>query len=388
MKIEVSKADLGQAISTASRAISARSTLPILSNILFDAEGEVLRLTATDLDTGIRYTMRAKILESGSLTVPAGILGDVISSLPDTEVSLESEDGRLLVRCGKSDYTILTTPADEFPVVPEVTDDFALTLPQGVLREILRQTVFAASKEESRTILMGVLFEFVPAGRKNGFLRLNVVATDTHRLAYRTTAAEQHGVRSPLGASLDAKRAVIVPAKPLSELMRVLSDSEEETVRMHVTESQVQFAIAKSEAGTSMTLVSRVLDGQFPNYEKVIPKEAERKITVSAKEFASALRRVAIVARENAEKAVFRTQGDVVVITAESHEVGKAHEEVSISMEGPDIEIAFNVRYLIEALSAIDSETITLEMTQPLSPGVIKSADNEDWLYVVMPMAT
>ncbi len=382
MKIEVSKADLGQAISTASRAISARSTLPILSNILFDAEEEVLRLTATDLDTGIRYTMRAKILESGSLTVPAGILGDVISSLPDAEVSLESENGQLLVRCGKSDYTILTTPADEFPVVPEVTDDFALTLPQGVLREILRQTVFAASKEESRTILMGVLFEFVPAGgRKNGGSRLNVVATDTHRLAYRTTDA------GAFGASLDAKRAVIVPAKPLAELMRVLSDSEEEIVRMHVTESQVQFAISKSETGTSMMLVSRVLDGQFPNYEKVVPRDAERRITCDAKEFASALRRVAIVARENAEKAIFHTQGDIVVITAESPEVGKAHEEVPIQMEGPDIEIAFNVRYLIEALGAIDGETITLEMTQPLSPGVLKSADNEDWLYVVMPMA-
>lgn len=382
MKIEVSKADLGQAISTTSRAISARSTLPILSNILFDAEEEVLRLTATDLDTGIRYTLRAKILESGSLTVPAGILGDVISSLPDAEVSLESEDGRLLVRCGKSDYTILTTPADEFPVVPEVADELGLTLPQGLLKEILRQTVFATSKEESRTILMGVLFEFVPVGgRKNGGCRLNVVASDTHRLAYRTTDV------GSFGATLDTKRAVVVPAKPLAELMRVLSDSEEETVQMHVAETQVQFAIAKSEAGTSMTLVSRVLDGQFPNYERVIPKDAERKITASAKEFAAALRRVAIVARKNAEKAIFRTQGDVIIITAESPEVGKAHEEVPISMEGPDIEIAFNVRYLIEALGAIDSETITLELTQPLSSGVLKAEGDEDWLYVVMPMA-
>jgi DNA polymerase-3 subunit beta len=382
MKIEVRKADLGQAISTVSRATSLRSTLPILSNILFDAEEDSVRLTATDLDTGIRYTMRAKILESGSLTVPAGILGDVISSLPNEVLSLESGDERLIVRCGKSGYTILTTPADEFPVVPEVTDDFALTLPQGVLREILRQTVFAASKEESRTILMGVLFEFTPTGgRKNGGGRLNVVATDTHRLAYRTTEA------GSFGATLDAKRAVIVPAKPLAELVRFLSDLEEEVVRMHVTESHVQFTISKSETGTSMTLVSRVSDGQFPNYEKVIPKDAERKITCSAKEFASALRRVAIVARENAEKAIFHTQSDRVIITAESPEVGKAREEVSIQMEGPDIEIAFNVRYLTEALGAIDGETITLEMTQPLSPGVLKCADNEDWLYVVMPMA-
>ncbi|MCS6863156.1 MAG: DNA polymerase III subunit beta, partial [Abditibacteriales bacterium] len=130
MKIEVSKADLGQAINTASRAISSRSTLPILNSILFDAEGEFLHLTATDLDTSIRYTLRAKILEAGSLAVPAGILGDVVSSLPDAEVSLESEDGWLLVRCGKSDYTILTMRIDEFPVVPEIVGDFALTLPQ------------------------------------------------------------------------------------------------------------------------------------------------------------------------------------------------------------------------------------------------------------------
>ncbi|MCS6862504.1 MAG: DNA polymerase III subunit beta, partial [Abditibacteriales bacterium] len=249
-------------------------------------------------------------------------------------------------------------------------------------KETLRQTVFATSKEEMPRSMMGVLFEFVPTGgRRDGGCRLNVVATDTHRLAYRTTDA------LPFGAPLDAKRSVIVPAKPLGELMRVLSDSEEETVRMHITESQVQFTLAKPDMGTSITMISRVLDGQFPNYEKVIPRDAERKITCDARELAAALRRVAIVARENAERAMFRMQGDVVIITAESREVGKAHEEVPISMEGPDIEIAFNVRYLIEALSAIDSETVTLELTQPLLPGVLKAADREDWLYVVMPMA-
>jgi DNA polymerase-3 subunit beta len=385
MKIACQKSDLGQAINTASRAISPRSTLPILSNILLDAEEDSIRLTATDLDTGIRYVMRAQILEEGSLTVPAGILGDVIASLPEAEVSLESEDGRLLVRCGKSDYTILTTPADEFPVVPEVTDDFTCSLPQGLLKEVLRQTVFAASKEESRMIMMGVLFEFVPlSGRARGNgagSRLNVVATDTHRLAYKTTEIGGEGQ-----TALEAKRSVIVPAKPLAELVRVLSDSEEETVRVHFTDSQVQFAIARTESGTAMTLVSRVLDGQFPNYENAIPKDAERKLTVDAKEFNSALRRVAIVARENMEKAVFRTQGDVVVITAESPEVGKAHEEVPATLEGGDIEIAFNVRYLIEALGNIEGDTVTLELTQPFLPGVLKSTASEDWLYVVMPM--
>jgi DNA polymerase-3 subunit beta len=358
-----------------------------LSNILIEAEEDSIRLTATDLDTGIRYTMRANVQEPGALTVPAGILGDVVSSLPDAEISMESEDGRLAVHCGKSDYTILTTPADEFPIVPDVSDDFACSLPQGLLKNLLRQTVFAAASEkDSRTILMGVLFEFVPpAGSRsqgNGGYRLNLVATDTHRLAYRTAELGANG-----NSALEAKRAVIVPAKPLTELARVLSDSEEQTVRVHVTESQVQFSVANPETGVSMVLVSRVLDGQFPNYEKVIPKDAERKLTCDAKEFNSALRRVAIVARASSEKAIFRTQGDTVIITAESPEVGKAHEEVPAMLEGSDIEIAFNVRYLIEALGNIEGETITLELTQPLSPGVLKSPDNENWLYVVMPMA-
>jgi DNA polymerase-3 subunit beta len=190
------------------------------------------------------------------------------------------------VRCGKSDYTILSLPAEDFPVVPEVKEGIELTLPQATLKEMLRMTTFAASKEETRSILMGVLFE----ARGN---TLTLVATDTHRLAWK---------QATLGEEISQPISMIIPAKPLAELERVLKDSVEETVQVRFGNSQVQFSTDQ------VTLVSRVLDGQFPNYEKVIPKNVERKIRIDRAQLLDAVRRVYIVAKQNNEKGVWKTK--------------------------------------------------------------------------------
>jgi DNA polymerase-3 subunit beta len=268
------------------------------------------------------------------------------------------------VRSGKSDYTILSLPAEDFPVVPEVTEGTDLTLPQATLKEMLRLTTFAASKEETRSILMGVLFE----ARGDS---LTLVATDTHRLAWKKAQLSEE-VASPVSA--------IVPARPLVELERVLKDTVDETVHIRFGPSQVQFETQ------DVTLVSRVLDGQFPNYEKVIPKAVERKITFDRGEFLSAARRVFIVAKQNSEKTIITTKGDLLEMTAESQEVGRAYEEVPISMDGENLTIAFNTRYLIEALGIISTEQATLELSGALNPGILRAGGQGDFLYVVMPM--
>jgi DNA polymerase-3 subunit beta len=368
MKITCERSYLAAALGVAGRAVSNRNTLPILSNVLLETEDDRLKLTATDLDTAIRSVIPATVLENGAVAVPAGVLGDVVSKLPDAPVSLEAQDGKVIVRSGKSDYTILSLPAEDFPVVPEVTEGTDLDLPQATLKEMLRMTTFAASKEETRSILMGVLFE----ARGNV---LTLVATDTHRLAWKQTQ---------LTAEVPTPVSAIIPARPLVELERVLKDSGDENVHIRFSSSQVQF-----ETG-DVTLVSRMLDGQFPNYEKVIPKAAERKIVFDRNEFLNAVRRVFIVAKQNSEKAIIATKGDLLQMTAESQDIGKAYEEVPIRMDGTDLTIAFNARYLMDVLGIVHSDEATMELSGALNPGIIRAGDSttgtSDFLYVVMPM--
>ncbi|MDQ3814677.1 MAG: DNA polymerase III subunit beta [Armatimonadota bacterium] len=364
MRITCERTYLARALDVAGRAVSHRNTLPILSNVLLETEDDRVKLTATDLDTAIRCIIPAHVAENGAVAVPAGILTDVVSKLPDAPVTLEMQDGKVTVRCGKSDYMILSLPAEDFPVVPEVEDGTELTLPQATIKDMLRLTTFSASKEETRSILMGVLFE-----ARGGAMTL--VATDTHRLAWK---------RAQLGTEIVSPVTAIVPAKPLAELERLLKDTVDETVQVRFGASQVQFQT------TDVTLVSRVLDGQFPNYEKVIPKNAERKITFDRNEFLNAIRRVYIVARQNSEKAILTTKGDLLEMTAESQEIGRAYEEVPIAMDGSDITIAFNARYLMEVLNILDTEQASLELTGALNPGITRAGGDSDFLYVVMPM--
>jgi len=356
------------ALGVASRAVSSRNTLPILANVLLETEDDRLKLTATDLDTAIRCVIPAAVAENGSVAVPAGILSDVVSKLPDAPVTIEMEDGKIMVRCGKSQYMILSLPAEDFPVVPEVTEGIDVVVPQSKLKEMLRTTTFAASKEETRSLLMGVLFEAKGS-------TLTLVATDTHRLAWK---------QMNLGEEVGSPISAVVPAKPLVELERVLKDSVDESVHIRFGGSQVQFETA------DVTLVSRTLDGQFPNYEKVIPKTTERRITFDRGEFLDAVRRVHIVARGNADKMILATKGDLLELTAESPEVGRAYEEVPIAMDGSDLTIAFNVRYLIEALNVFEADQASLELTGALNPGILKAGTGQngdsDFLYVVMPM--
>lgn len=364
MKITCERSYLANALGVAGRAVSSRNTLPILSNILLETEDDRLKLTATDLDTAIRCTIPAQIAENGATAVPAALLADMVSKLPDAPITLEAQDGKVAVRCGKSNYTILSLPAEDYPAIPEVNDGTEITLPQGTLKEMLHMTTFAASKEETRSLLMGVLFE-------GSGSNLTLVATDTHRLALK---------KSPSGQELEKPVSLVVPAKPLIELERVLKNSSDETVTVRFGASQAQFQTA------DVTLVSRLLDGQFPNYDKVIPKSAERKITFSREELLNAVRRVNIVAHSSAEKAILTTKGDTIEMTAESPDVGKAFEEVKVSMDGSDITIAFNARYLMEVLGIIESEEVRLELTGALNPGILRPVGNDDFLYVVMPM--
>ena len=361
MKITCEKKYLSSALSSTGRAVSARNTLPVLANILLETQDDRVKLTATDLDTAIRSTIPAQVGENGAVAVPAHLLADVVSKLPDAPITLEHTDGKMKVRCGKSDYTVLCLPAEDYPAVPEVNDGIEFTVDQRVLKDVLHHTTFAASNEETRSLLMGVLFE-----ANKGSLR--GVATDTHRLAWKQVD----------GLDIDTKGSCVIPSKPLTELSRMLTGDAPVTVRFG--SSQAQFETP------DVTLVSRLLDGQFPNYDKVIPKAPERKAVADRAQLLAAVQRVYIVAKGAAEKAIFKFEKDLLTISAESPEVGKAYEEVPITLDGEELTIAYNARYLVNVLNILSSETVSIEMTGNLNPGIVRKGDSNDFLYVVMPM--
>jgi len=359
---------LHEALQHVSRVVSGRTTLPILSNVLLEASGDRLRIVAYDMEIGAQSAVPIQVVEEGALTVPARMLGDVVASLPDATVEMNSEDRSVLgLACGRSEYTINGLPADEYPALPEVSGEVWFELTQAAMRDLIRATIFAASTDETRAILTGVLL----TKDENG---VRMVATDSYRLAVKTIPVSE-------GKGGAEAVQVIVPARALQELNRMLDPAADETpVRVATGEQQIRFEIGP------YILISRLIEGQFPNYERVIPSEVERKIVVNREDLFGAIKRAAIVARAEASKLVFRTQEGTLTVTAESGEVGRAHEELAAQVEGEEIEIAFNAEYLGDVLGVIGSDSVQWSLTGPLSSGVIRGAEDPDYLYVVMPM--
>jgi len=369
VKIACNRRVLHEALQHVSRVVSGRSTLPILSNVLLEAVGDKLRLVAYDMEIGAQSLVDVQAEEEGALTVPARVLGDVVARLPEATVAIARQDRNILrLECGRSQYTINGLAADEYPSLPEVSDGLGFEITQEGMRDLIRSTIFAASTDETRAILTGVLLKREAAAVK-------MVATDSYRLALKTAAADQ----VTLAGEETWDR--IVPARALQELNRMLDPAEQETaVAVTAGEQQIRFCVGP------YTLVSRLIDGQFPNYDRLISSESDRRVAVNREDLEGAIRRAAIVARAEASKLVFRTQDGSLLITAESGDVGQAHEELAATLEGEDLEIAFNAEYLTDVLGVMGSETVVWELTGPLSPGLLKGADDPDYLYVVMPM--
>lgn len=365
MRVFCDRSELLRGVRNAARAVSSRSTLPILANLFVEAKDNTLRLVGTDLEVGIECTIPARVEEPGALTVPAKVFQQILSTLPGEEVNLAVEEANMaLIRSGKSEYRLLSLPADEFPLLPQVGEEIVFSVEPSLLRDVIKETIFAASKDEARAILMGALFSI-----KGETLRL--VATDTHRLAL----SEAPLSRSP-GKDVD----FIVPASALQEVARLAGQALEEVV-VRGSENQIMFSFGQ------MSLITRLIEGQFPNYEQVIPQEAKLTLIADRSEFLAAIRRLAIVAKEDANRIVLNLSDGELVMTAESQEVGRAEERLPVDAEGEAFEVAFNAQYLAEALNVIGTREVRFELTGPLKPGVMKPVGGErTFLYVVMPM--
>jgi DNA polymerase III subunit beta len=358
---------LGQALQIVSRAISTRSTLPILNNVLLETTSEGLSLTATNLEIGIRKVVAAEVAEEGSTTAPARLLTDFVASLPDDdlEAGLDVSTQTLGLRCGRFDTHIKCIEADEFPPGPRPDEGDRLTIPlEGLLRAV-EQTQMAASTDEARPVLTGELLQI--AGPQ-----LLLVATDGHRLAERRLTA---------AAADDLDARLIVPARALAELPRAFrGEAGEIEVLVSSARNQVFFRAGSSEVN------SRLIDGGYPNYSQVIPSKSSTVVKVPTSVLSQTVRAVSLFARDSANVIRLRAHAGALVLSATTNEVGDSRAELDASVEGPEIQIAFNARYVLDALSVMECDQVELHFDGPLSPGLIKQPSSDDYVYVIMPV--
>jgi DNA polymerase III subunit beta len=374
MKVTVLQENLARGLSTVSKAVSPRSTLPVLANILIATDEGRLRLSATNLEMGITCWIAARIDEEGSTTVPARTFSDLVGTLPSDQVllKLDSATQTLNVRGGTSTNDIKCIDAQEFPP-PAVADfDNAVQINVGDFREMIHQVAFAASSDEARPVLMGVLIQVDKD-------KLTMAAADGFRLSVRKAV-----LSTPATASISA----IVPAQALKELARVASDSEEPIYMvLPKGRGQVVFRVKDVE------VVSQLIDGTFPDYQQIIPRSYKSRTLVSTASLLKACKQAEIFAREGSNVARFNiksAQGEMqpseVEISATSEETGKNETIVEATVDGGGLLIAFNVKFLREALEVIRTPNVALETSAPNAPGVVKPVGDDQFLHVIMPM--
>jgi DNA polymerase-3 subunit beta len=361
IKLKVTKEAILDGLQRVQNVVSTRTTLPILSNVLVQASSGHISLTTTDLDVGVRCTVEADVSKPGSTTLPARKLFSILKEVAAPEIEVEvDERNAASIRCGSSFYKIMGLPEEEFPRFPESSAGKTLKIEQSVLRDMLKKTAYAVSNDETRYVLNGVFMGF--KGDK-----LTVVATDGRRLALI-----EHDIEVPKGAETE----LILPSKAVGELERLLADKGD--VKLSIGENQIIFDLD----GT--TLVSKLIEGTYPNFRQVIPAETKERISLERELLLSALHRASILASEKSQSVKLNFGKNTLTITATTPEVGEAKETLSINYKGKEMAIAFNPQYMMDPLRNLDADEIFLELADELSPGVIKV--NAPFLYVLMPM--
>ena len=362
MKFTCEKALLQAAISTASRAVSPKSSIPALEGILLEA-GNDLRLTGYNLETGIRTTVPAEISEQGTLVLGARLFGEIIRKLPDDMVSFQSTNYTVNIKCGMSEFNILATDPEEFPELPAVEYQNSLLLPQNVLKAMIGQTLFAVSDNESRPIHTGSLFEVDESG-------LTVVSVDGYRLARRT-----YHLKEPTGRTMQ----FVVPAAALKEVEKILG--EEDTVTFTLGPKHILFEMGNA------TLICRLLEGDFLDWRRVVPTDCPVKLTANVDDLAVTIDRVGLIVTEKLKSPVRCLFGDNVATFRTTTAIGAAEDQCAIAGNGEELEIGFNCRYLADALRAIPSQEVCLELKNGLSPIVFTPVrEEDDFAYMVLPV--
>jgi len=361
MRFDTTKETLIKGIQEVQNAINPKTTLPILSNILIEAGKDNLSLTATDLDIGIVSTIPVKTGSEGVITVPAKKFFDIIKELPDGEVSISVKKNNLVyIECTSCVFKIMGLPKDEFPQLPDFKDKDSIVMQRPRLKKMLSMTSFAISRDETRYVLNGVLFVIKPT-------YIRIVATDGRRLAM---------VEEKNQSPKTHEKKVIIPAKTITELVKLLGDEGE--VKICFGNNQVLFDMGSTK------VVSRLIEGEFPNYEQVIPKEIKDKILIARAKFLSATKRAALFTSPDSLAVKVELVKDKMVLSKNAPYMGEAHEEIGVDYKGKDLAVGFNPDYLIDALKNINDEMVPFEIVDAEKPGVIRIGS--EYVYVVLPM--
>lgn len=360
MKIKIEKEDFVNAIQTVQNVVSTKSALPILANMLLVAQNNTLKLITTDLDIGISCVLPVDIQEAGTITVPTKRFGDIIRELPgDSALVTSKKNNMITIETESCQFKIMGLPAEEFPKLPEFKDRELIKLEQSSVKDMLRLTSFAVSTDESRYVLNGILLHI----QHNN---ITMVATDGKRLAT---------INKKLSNLIDKDINIIIPIKTVQELNRNLQDGGE--LSLTIGENQVLFDLG------DITIVSRLIEGEFPDYRQVIPPVSEYKMRISREEFLLATKRAALLTTPDYQAVKLEVFKDKLVLSKSTPDIGESSESVGIEYKGKEVVIGFNPHYLIDVLKNLDSEIIDLELTDSEKPGVIRTGG---YVYIVLPM--
>ena len=370
MELVVAKNQLLRELQLFQGIVERKNTIPILANVLIEAKGNEVRMLATDLEVALRSKCDAMVAKGGSLTLPAKKLYEIVKALPETDVRIQEDKNGVKVAADKFDSRMQTLPREDFPSLPEATGTASATLPRDALREMVGKTQFAITGEDTRYFLNGALFVL----RADS---MSLVATDGHRLALVTVKrdAKDEGVKP------GEEVKVILPKKTLLELGKLLSETDGE-IRYERGENHLFFQLG------DRVLISRMIDGQFPAYERVIPKGNDKEIEFERERLTNAVKRVALLSNERSRAVKFEIDKGKVDVTSSSSEFGEAREQLAVEYQGSALAISFNAQYVLDFLNVVETDVVSLSLKDEVSQAVMKpvGAQGYDYTYVIMPM--
>jgi len=371
MKFKINRDHFANGLAQVLNVVGSKATMPILSNVLIEAEKDQISLTTTNLDLGIRCKIKAEVKETGAVTLPVKRLAGIVRELPNVDVTFDaSPNHQVKLTSGGSTFRIMGIGKEEFPPLPEFGEEKAYSLEQAELVSMLKSVAYAQSTDETRYILNGVYFNF-----RDG--KLSLVATDGRRLAL---------ISKEMDVPAATAGAIILPAKTVGELTRLLDKGEKVKINFNDRRAAFQIATDKDTSGLidHVYLYSKVVEGNYPNYQQVIPKETHQRIKVERELFLQCVHRAALVCSEKADSVKIKLSSNLLELTAQSPDFGEAHESMAIGYSGPELQVAFNPTFLMDPLKALAKDEVFFEVKDEVSPGVFKTL--ESFVCVIMPV--
>ncbi|MFU0824540.1 DNA polymerase III subunit beta [Clostridium sp.] len=362
MKFTCSKNKLQEAISISQKAVTGKSPMPILQSLYISAKENTLTLIGSDIDLSIETKIEADVEEEGTTAVDSKIFGEIIRKLPNSSVNISTiENNSIEIICEKSKFDLVHMDPEEFPSLPKINENIIFSIPQKTLKSMIKGTIFATAQDETRPILTGILFEVKDK-------KLNLVALDGYRLALR-------------GNNIDNENTIsaVIPGKTFNEVSKILGE-DDENVNITFTPNHILFNLGQTK------IISRLLEGEFIKYNSIIPEDYKLKVTAKRVELLNCIERASLMGKEgNTNLVKFDIKDDTLIITSNS-QLGKVREELNIILQGEELEIAFNSKYLIDVLKILEDEELVMEFDSSVSPCVIKSKENNGYTYLVLPV--